>query len=191
MEFPVFVKPVCEGAGKGIDRNSKVENFGELKSKCEDLLMKFDQPAIIEKYLSGKDFTVSIIGTGDKARVIDVTNLVITKEGKEDFFSYENKDELYVEYVSAGSDDYDKCAPLALEAWKVLGCRDAGRVDVRYDVKGNPNFIEVNPLAEINPEYSELTNACKKKGILYDEMIGMILSSAMERIKRKIAGISS
>jgi D-alanine-D-alanine ligase len=182
MDYPLFVKPACEGAGKGIDKDSKVFDDVSLKVKCEDLFRKFKQPVIVEKYLPGKDFTVSIIGTGDKARVIDVTNLVITQKGDEDFFSYKNKDDLNVEYVSSGREDFEKCASLALKAWKVLGCRDGGRIDVRYDEHDEPNFIEVNPLAEINPEYSELTNACRHKGITYNEMIKMMLESAMERI---------
>jgi D-alanine-D-alanine ligase len=185
LSFPLFVKPACEGAGKGIDKNSKVYDKTALKNKCMDLFRKFNQPVIVEKYLPGKDFTVSIIGTGDKAKVIDVINLVITKQGNEDFFSYENKDELHVKYVSAENEDFKKCSDLALKAWNILGCRDAGRIDVRYDENGKPNFIEVNPLAEINPDYSELTNACRNKGISYDEMIKMILDSAIQRLSFK------
>jgi D-alanine-D-alanine ligase len=182
LDYPLFVKPACEGAGKGIDKYSKVSDYDSLKKKCEDVFEKFKQPVIIEKYLPGKDFTVSIIGTGSGARVIDVINLVMTKTEKEDYFSFENKDDLNVEYVSAGKKDFEKCAELALQAWNILGCRDAGRIDIRYDENDQPNFIEVNPLAEINPEYSELTNACKHKGISYNEMIRLILDSATARV---------
>ncbi|OHD12761.1 MAG: hypothetical protein A2086_07225 [Spirochaetes bacterium GWD1_27_9] len=182
LTYPLFVKPLREGSGKGIDSKSKVYDFGSLKEKCISILKNFNQPALVEKFLVGKDFTVSILGNGSDTRVIDVTNLFITKDGKEDYFSYENKENLFVEYKSAEKEDFIKCSELAIKAWKVLGCRDGGRIDVRYDENEIPHFIEVNPLPEINPEYSELTNACKKKGISYNEMIKIILHSALKRV---------
>jgi D-alanine-D-alanine ligase len=182
MSYPLFAKPLGEGAGKGIDAASKVHDADSLKKKCTDILTNFGQPAIVEKYLTGKDFTVSIIGSGDKAKVINVTQLIITEKGAdEDFFSFSNKEYLNVIYKTAEKGDYEKCEKVALKAWQVLNCRDAGRIDVRFDESGEANFIEVNPLAEINPEYSELTNACKAKGISYNDMIKMIVDSAIER----------
>ncbi len=67
---------------------------------------------------------------------------------------------------------------VALDAWKVLGCRDAGRVDIRYDQHGIANFIEVNPLAGLHPEHSDLPIIATKKGISYTELIKAIMDSA-------------
>lgn len=182
LKFPLFVKPVSEGAGKGIDSQSKVTSDAELGAKCRSIWIQFEQPAIIEEFLPGKDFTVSILGTGHNAEVINVTHLKLNADAKEDYFSFHNKENLCVTYEKAEPDDYRLCEELALRSWKVLGCRDAGRVDVRFDAQGVPNFIEVNPLPEINPVYSELTNACLQKGITHEQMIQRILNSALNRI---------
>lgn len=184
MPFPLFVKPVAEGSGKGIDGNSKVLNKQALASKCCAVLEQYGQAALVESYLPGKDFTVSILGTGNSARVIGVTNLVIKGGSGEDFFSYENKENLHVEYIPANDSEEKTCGELALACWRALGCRDAGRIDIRLDEEGKPNFIEANPLPEINPEYSEITNAFRRKGHTYQDMIRLIVESALERQKR-------
>jgi D-alanine-D-alanine ligase len=70
-----------------------------------------------------------------------------------------------------------------LAAFRVLGCRDAGRVDVRSDALGRPNFIEVNPLAGIHPEHSDLPIICGLVGISYRELINRIVQSASQRVR--------
>lgn len=184
LPYPLFVKPVAEGAGKGIAENSRVEDHCALLAKCHDIWKRFDQPALIETYLSGKDFTVSILGSGKKARVIGVTRLFPGAGTSGDFFSYMNKEELMFEYRPAEEAEGLPCGKVALDAWKVLGCRDAGRVDVRMDDQSRPHFLEVNPLPELSPKYSEITYAFAMLGHSYDDMIRMIVESALERIGR-------
>jgi D-alanine-D-alanine ligase len=70
---------------------------------------------------------------------------------------------------------------VALAAWQALGCRDAGRIDLRCDPGGRPLFIEVNPLAGIHPEHSDLPIICNHLGIAYRELIGWIVASAATR----------
>ena len=114
---------------------------------------------------------------------------VILLEGAEQHaYSYINKEkcEELVEYrlISGTADPLVKKAEqVALDAWRVLGCRDAGRIDLRCDAGGNPQFIEVNPLAGIHPEHSDLPIICTKVGISYKSLIDRILKSASERIK--------
>lgn len=74
-------------------------------------------------------------------------------------------------------------ADLALEAWQALGCLDAGRVDVRLDGQGRARFLEVNPLAGLNPESSDLPILCHKIGLEYDMLIAQIMNSAVARAK--------
>ena len=80
------------------------------------------------------------------------------------------------------TDASEKCTKVALDAWKALGCRDGGRVDIRMDAAGVPNFIEVNPLAGLNPIHSDLPILARKSGIAYHELIQMIMQSALQRL---------
>jgi D-alanine-D-alanine ligase len=71
---------------------------------------------------------------------------------------------------------------IALHAWRALECRDAGRVDLRCDAKGQPQFIEVNPLAGLHPHHSDLPMIATAVGMPYERLIGRILESASSRI---------
>jgi len=71
---------------------------------------------------------------------------------------------------------------IALRAWRVLGCRDAGRLDLRCDKRGRPQFIEVNPLAGIHPEHSDLPIICGLVGVSYERLIERIVASAEQRV---------
>jgi D-alanine-D-alanine ligase len=76
-----------------------------------------------------------------------------------------------------------ECEEAALAAWKVLGCEDGGRVDLRHDSNGIPNFIEVNPLAGMNPVYSDLPMLSRMNGMDYDELIARIMHSAVRKLQ--------
>lgn len=184
LPYPLFAKPVAEGTGKGIDSRSKVGNFIELKSLCDDLLKRFNQPVLVETYLPGREFTVGVVGTGLDARVVGVMEVVIKPSAKESIYSYHTKENWRgnVEYPMATGDVEKHCTEVALGAWRTLGCRDGGRVDLKMDSNGVPNFIEVNPLAGINPEHSDLPMLAGKKGVSFEQLIDMIMKSALKRV---------
>jgi D-alanine-D-alanine ligase len=71
---------------------------------------------------------------------------------------------------------------IALNVWRMLGCRDAGRVDLRCDAQGEPNFIEANPLPGLHPQHSDLPILCTSLGIPYVSLIERIVQSALQRI---------
>jgi D-alanine-D-alanine ligase len=187
LSYPLFVKPVAEGTGKGIDSKSKVESPFHLINACESLLNQFNHPVLVETFLSGREFTVGIVGTGQNARVVGVMEIVVTDKAPELVYSYTTKENWHgvVEYPMAKGHDYDICAQTALRAWQALGCRDGGRIDLKMDDYGVPNFIEVNPLAGINPEHSDLPMLAKKNGITYLQLMGMIMDSALARVENK------
>ncbi len=191
LPFPLFVKPVAEGTGKGIDTTSKVVSPYQLVDSCERLLAKFKQAVLVETYLPGREFTVGIVGTGKSAKVVGVMEIVVTEKAPELVYSYTTKENWHgvVEYPMATGTDYDICAHVALRAWQALGCRDGGRIDLKMDENGIPNFIEVNPLAGINPDHSDLPMLAKKNGISYNELLGMIMVSAISRISAKVKPI--
>jgi D-alanine-D-alanine ligase len=99
-------------------------------------------------------------------------------------YSYVNKEncEELISYVLAPEDMAGPCRELALKAWRSLGCFDAGRVDIKMDGNGVANFLEVNPLAGLHPEHSDLPIICKLVGIPYQTLIERIMASASARI---------
>lgn len=188
LPYPLFAKPIAEGTGKGINANSKITDKEQLKSVCENLLTEFKQPVLIETFLSGDEFTVGIVGTGEDAKVVAVMEIILGDKAEAEIYSYSNKDnyEDRVEYKLASTENAKKCEEVALAAWKVLGCRDGGRVDVRMDANGVANFIEVNPLAGLNYITSDLPIMCGLKGICFNDLIKGIVTSALKRVKIKV-----
>ncbi len=181
--FPLFAKPVAEGTGKGISALSKIEDHETLRRVCRDLLVKFAQPVIVEEFLPGREFTVGIVGTGDAARVIAAMEVRFRKDDA--VYSYENKENYKerVDYCILKDFALQKSVySVALNSWRGLGCRDGGRVDIRLDSNDVPNFIEVNPLAGLNPIDSDLPIMCRLVGISYEQLIADIVHSAADRI---------
>jgi D-alanine-D-alanine ligase len=184
LPYPVFVKPVAEGTGKGIDGKSVVRNPGELALICPQLLSKYKQPVLVETFLPGREFTVGIVGTGDEARAVGTMEIVLNKKAEQDVYSYDNKEhwESRVQYVAAKGPAKEACEHLALDVYRLLGCEDAGRVDVRMDERGIPNFLEINPLAGIHPTHSDLPILSRLNGISYIELMKMIMDSALQKV---------
>ena len=184
IPFPLFAKPVSEGTGKGISISSKINNKPELYSVCCDLLNKYRQPVLLESFLPGREFTVGIFKTGKEARTIGVMEIFL--KGNDDPVAYSliNKEhyERFVDYRLVNDPTAQQAGEIALASWRGLGCRDAGRIDLRVDSHGIPNFIEVNPLAGIRPVHSDLCILCELVGISYTEIIKTIIDSAMSRI---------
>lgn len=184
LPFPLFVKPLAEGTGKGISQHSRVNNYTSLESECVGLLRKFKQPVLVETYLPGKEYTVGITGTAAKARVIGAMEIHFREPGS-DIYSYHTKTnyEGLVDYSLVSGDIKEKCAELSLKAWRALDCRDGGRIDIRVDAAGTPNFIEVNPLPGLNYIHSDLPIICKLAGFDFKHLIDEIMKSALDRRK--------
>ncbi len=187
LPYPLFAKPVAEGTGKGVTPASKVTRAELLRPVCEELLGRYRQPVLVETFLPGREFTVGLVGTSDDAEVLGTLEIVLLEGAESEVYSYVNKErsEELVEYrlVHADRDDEVRRAEeIALRAWRVLGCRDGGRVDLRSDAKGRPNFLEVNPLAGLHPHHSDLPILCNQLGIPYITLIDRILRSASQRV---------
>jgi D-alanine-D-alanine ligase len=188
LPFPVFAKPVAEGTGKGVTPASRATDASSLQAICERLLAQYEQPVLVETYLPGREFTVGILGTGHSAAALGTLEVVLKADAEAHAYSYINKEkcEELVEYrvVRAGDDEQVRVAEeVAIRAWKALGCRDAGRVDLRCDAAGSPSFLEVNPLAGLHPEHSDLPILATKIGMDYVELIGRIVASAQPRVR--------
>ncbi len=183
---PYFVKPVAEGTGKGVTARSIVKTHAELAAVCDSVKLTFRQPALVEAFLTGREFTVGLIGTGKNARVLGTIEVNLLSDAEPGAYTYVNKERYQelVEYrrIRAEEDAAVAAAErLALRAWRVLGCRDGGRIDIRCDEAGSPQFLEVNPLAGLNPIHSDLPIICSRIGMSYRELIAEILASAAVR----------
>lgn len=187
LPYPLFVKPVAEGTGKGISGESIIRDPEALNSRCRYLLDRFKQPVLVETYLSGREFTVGITGTGSDATVTGVMEVLLTSKAEPGVYSYTNKEDWRerCRYELANGEIAAACEKVALAAWNALNCEDGGRIDLRCDSNGVPNFIEINPLAGMNPTYSDLPMLSRMNGISYDELIQRIMHSAIQKFHDK------
>ncbi len=181
LEFPLFVKPLAEGTGKGITGKSKAEDFSALKTSVEFLLNRFRQPVLVEEFLPGREFTAGIVGNGDSARIVGAMEITVTSNDIYSLYVKENYHE-FVRYSPADRETLEECSLISLKAWKALGAADGGRIDLRVDRKGQMCFMEANPLAGLHPVHSDLPMAARMNGISYQRLIGMIMESALQRL---------
>ncbi|MDO9515463.1 MAG: hypothetical protein Q7J01_05090 [Syntrophales bacterium] len=184
LPFPLFAKPVAEGTGKGIDAASRITDRQSLTSVCKRLLKKHCQPVLVETFLPGREFTVGILGTGEAAVSIGVIEVILKENAEPDVYSYENKERFKerVEYRLVSDEMAKQAERTALAVWRGLGGRDAGRVDLRTDAAGIPNFMEVNPIAGLHPENSDLCIIAAMRGMTYTALIDAIMKSALGRL---------
>jgi D-alanine-D-alanine ligase len=184
LEYPLFAKPLAEGTGKGIDKHSRVDSAGALKKVCLRLLERFREPVLVEEYLPGREFTTAILGTGREAEVLGTMEFTIGANAPASDYSYEVKEqcEQCVRYFPMPRGALrDEVEDLALRAYRVLECRDTGRVDIRLDARGRPAFMEINPLPGLHPTHSDLPMIATQEGMTYEELIGRIVRSALAR----------
>jgi D-alanine-D-alanine ligase len=191
VEFPVIAKPLAEGTGKGIDATSKVNDERALRSACERLLKKFRQPVLVEQFLPGREFTVGLAGTGATAEAVGSLEIVLLNDAEPNVYSYvnkENSEELVDCQPIKSADDVlvAEAEAIAVAAWRAIGGRDAGRIDLRCDGVGRPQVMEINPLAGLHPTHSDLPMLWTAAGRSYTDLIGRIVAEARERIPASI-----
>lgn len=183
LEYPLFVKPVSEGTGKGITEKSLVRSKDELITAVKWIIEEFCQPALAEEYLPGREFTVGVTGSGLETasiggmEIICSDNLPYSVEVKENYQDY-------CRYLPLDKDIEKECRDVAERSWKALNAVDAGRIDLKADKNGRICFIEANPLAGLNPAHSDLPILSRMYGIDYQTLIEMIMKSALDRIKK-------
>lgn len=187
LPLPLFLKPLAEGSSKGITGRSLVKERQELVTTYQALEAEFQQPVLVETFLPGREVAVGIVGNGSTARVVGVMEIMFTERSEIQAYTALNKDE-YLERVSyrlltAPEPLAVEARQLALEVYRVLGCRDAARVELRGDASGALQFLEVNPLSGIHPIRSDLIIMARLAGMEYAELMGEIVESAWERYR--------
>jgi D-alanine-D-alanine ligase len=187
LPFPLFAKPLAEGTGKGVSAASRVADRSALWNVCGELIERYRQPALVESYLPGREFTVGVLGTGSEAEVIGTLEIILLAGAEPSAYSYVNKErcEELVEYrlVFAAQDaEVRRAEEIALGVYRLLECRDAGRIDLRSNSAGEPHFMEINPLAGMHPEHSDLPILAAKTGLGYQGLVERIVRSASRRV---------
>ena len=184
IPYPLFAKPVAEGTSKGIDATCHVETPEALHRTCLRLFETCQQPVLVERYLPGREYTVGVLGSGSAAVAFGGMEILL-REGAEPYaYTFHNKEEweTLVEFRPISDQTLSACAEVCLPAWRVLSCRDAGRVDVREDADGRVHVLEVNPLPGLN-EHSDLSILSGFAGIPYPQLIEKIMGSVLKRLK--------
>jgi D-alanine-D-alanine ligase len=195
LAFPLFVKPLHEGSSKGITDANLCFDRGHLSRQTAFLLENYKQPVLVEEYLPGKEFTCAVVGNGEEAVVLPIVgmNFETLPKGALPIYSFDAK---FVWDRPENPLDIFQCPAritrelqasierVTLDAFRVLGCRDWARIDVRLDASGKPNVLEVNPLPGILPDPADnscLPKAARAAGIGYEELIQNCLKYAAAR----------
>lgn len=203
LEFPLFVKPAREGSGMGIDVNSVVYSETEMRERVKYIIGLYKQPALVETFLPGREFTVGQIGgphakqfsrhpewyNADGFHQFPVLELDSTNAATPGIYSYAAKAELpgqkgAPEYICPTVIDLEleqNLKHIGLQAHIALGVLDVSRVDIRLDREGRPQLMEINPLPGLTPGYSDLCIQAAAEGILYEDLILEILYLAAGR----------
>ena len=197
LEFPLIIKPIGEGSSKGIYSSSFVNDKKELLLEVERILKEYNQPALIEEFLPGREFTAAILGNDGDAEVLPIVEISYKDfpDGFVPIYSYEAKwildtreKPLNVFSCPAKLDPTleNEIKETALKTYKVLRCKDWSRIDLRLDKNNVPNIIEVNPLPGIlpNPEDNScFPKAARTNGLNYKKMINKVLYVAAKRYR--------
>jgi D-alanine-D-alanine ligase len=203
--YPVVVKPLSEGSSKGVKNSSFVNNDEELRREIVRIRNDYYQAAIVEEYLPGREFTVAVLGNGRTARVLPIVEIVLSElpEHARNIYSYEAKWEYDVPDsplnifrcpAELTNELRTEIEEVVLRTYRALDCRDWSRIDVRLDVHGKPNIIEVNPLPGILPnpeENSCFPKAARTAGMNYNEMMLAVLRAGCERYGLDLPVIAS
>jgi D-alanine-D-alanine ligase len=183
LPFPVFAKPVAEGTGKGVGLASRCLDAAALARATAALLQRFRQPVLVETYLPGREFTVGIVGQGAAAAPIGCMEVEARGDAPLAYGYAEKADwRARIRYALADDETARAAVQVALDAWRALGCRDGGRVDIRCDAEGAPHFIEVNPLAGLNPQESDLVIMAQLAGRSAGWVYDRIMDAALARL---------
>ena len=196
LPFPLFAKPAMEGSGKGITEKSLCTNRAKLVQEVGDLLDTYQEPVLIESWLPGQEFTVPIMGNGKEARCLPLVGMrwEALPLGAKPIYGYEAKwlwdtPEHPLDLFECPADVSKELArdvrSAAISAYRVLGCRDWCRVDVRCDAAGRPMVVELNPLPGILPnpqDNSCFPKAARAAGMSYDTLIQTVADIAWRRI---------
>jgi len=193
--LPLIVKPISEGSSKGIFSSSLVKNTKELEDEVNRIVSSYNQPALIEEFLPGREFTIAVLGNGNDAQVLPIIEIryddfpknvlpLYSYEAKWILDTKENKFDVFECPAKLDKNLEEQIKDTVLRTYNILKCRDWSRIDVRLDKNNVPNIIEINPLPGIMPdpnENSSFPKAARAAGMDFNQLIQSALYSAAKR----------
>jgi D-alanine-D-alanine ligase len=189
FRYPVIVKPNAEGTSKGITRKSVVDDEAGVRTAARELIDRYDQPALVEEYITGREFTVGLLGDR-RPRVLPAMEVIFLRTTARPVYDYECKQhwEQHVRYecpASLSKEQERTMERVSRATFMALGCRDVARVDLRLAPDGRIWVIEVNPLPGLTPDYSDLCLIANGSGMDYKTLIGEILAGGIKRWRER------
>lgn len=207
MSFPMFVKPSREGTGMGVSERSIVNNEAELFEQVAYVLSNYRQPALVEKYIEGREVTVGVVGNlirpaarrlpDDEEAAHMLAGLRFLPPLEVDLKPFIESDMVYSNRLKVAlAAELNYLAPAPIEPalveelnwytaamFRVIGALDVSRVDFRLDIHDNlkPYILEINPLPGLAPKISDLVIEAEAAGISHAELVNMILDAALKR----------
>ncbi len=189
LTFPVFIKPTSRGGGLGIDSKSKVNNHDELWAKVSSIASTYNSDSIIESYLPGREFTVAILKNVGLATysVMPLELIAVADENGDRILSNQaKKDDTESAIAITDASLKLELSKFALDVFTLINGRDFGRIDIRLDELGRPNFLEANLIPSLTPEFGNFPKACALNiGLDYESMVLRIISLAFDRYTDK------
>jgi D-alanine-D-alanine ligase len=190
QKFPLICKPNAEGSSKGIASSGVVDDEAALRAVAAEIVTRYRQPALIEEYVSGREFTVGLLGD-KRPRVLPPMEICFRDDSnRRPVYDYVIKQEWekHVRYecpAPLSSTELKAVERAARETFTALDCRDVARVDLRMNRAGQVYVLEVNPLPGLTPDYSDLVLIAKAAGIEYRTLIAEILAGGLKRLREK------
>ncbi|MEM2902004.1 MAG: GNAT family N-acetyltransferase [Candidatus Bathyarchaeia archaeon] len=188
--YPLIVKPIREDGGRGVSRESVVYDEAALKERIRYVWEKYRQPALVERFIEGRELNVSLIGNSSPETLAisevefsglqDGSPRILTYDGK---WLEESREYAWTPVTCPASVEDSlrgRLEEISKKAFQILGCMGYARIDFRVDLKGRPYLIDVNP----NPDISRkagFANSAEKAGVPYPQLIQRIMDLAIER----------
>ncbi len=182
--FPAIIKPAYEGSSKGIRLSSVVDSLKQAIEAIDRLLENYQQPVMIEEFITGDEVTVGIIGNSPP-KVLGMMRILPKRRDGHFVYSLEVKRNYLdlVEYECPARLERKVLQNLevsGLSAFEALGCRDFARLDFRISPEGVPYLLEVNPLPGLGT-HSDLVIMAKEIGWTHQELVASVLNTALKR----------
>ena len=195
LSFPCIVKPAWEGSSKGIHNSAVVNNEKELGENVRTVLNEQQQPALVETFLPGREFTAGILGNGSEAHVLPIIEIdhsvlpeefapILSYEAKWVIDSPSNPLKILLCPADVSESLRNEIERISLEAYHTVRCRDWCRIDIRLDAQGNPNILELNPLPGLLPDPEDnscLPAAARAEGMSFEDLVNKVLDIALQR----------
>jgi len=192
LRYPVLLKPSREGSSIGVDLVNLVRDHDELRRRLRQMIETYREPILAERFISGREFSVGLLGN-ENPRVLPILEIDFSKfppevgtvYGQRAKTIYDSSDN-YVCPAAVTQEQRRIVEHIAVRAFRVLGCRDMARIDMRMDQQGRVFVLEINPLPGLDydvdkGELSFYPIMAHAAGMTFSEMIAAILEAAIQR----------